>query len=215
MKKRLLLGVLCAFLLCGCHGQTEGDPSSGDATDALEDSAGARDAYYEELIEELRREILAVRTEFYIKENAYMDRIDELEEALAGAEQEEGKPPEKAEFLYSIAEGRATITAYQGGNVEVTIPAELDGYPVVGIADRAFADQRQLVSVQIPQGVTTIGWFAFSGCMHLESISIPESVGTIGYDAFANCNGMLTVRCVSGSYAERYAMSYGIRTEEE
>jgi hypothetical protein len=212
MKKQLLLGILCALLLYGCRGQTGGASLSGDSTDATEETNDTREAYYEELIEALRQEILAMRTDFYIKENAYTDRIAELEERLEKAEKEEGQRPVEAEFLYSVTDGRATVTAYCGTASEVRIPAELGGCPVVGIADKAFAEQKQLLSVWIPEGVTSIGWFAFFGCIRLESITVPESVTVIGYDAFGNCNGALTIRCVGGSYAERYAVSYGIRT---
>ncbi len=40
--------------------------------------------------------------------------------------------------------------------------------------------------VVIPDGVTSIGDKAFSGCESLTSITIPNSVTTIGYRAFAN-----------------------------
>ena len=42
-------------------------------------------------------------------------------------------------------------------------------------------------STIIPEGVTSIGNFAFEGCSSLSSISIPESVTSIGYRAFYAC----------------------------
>ena len=36
----------------------------------------------------------------------------------------------------------------------------------------------------IPSSVTSIGWFAFSGCSSLTSINIPSSVTSIGHSAF-------------------------------
>ena len=41
-------------------------------------------------------------------------------------------------FVYSLANGQATILEYTGEDVNVTIPDELGGRPVVGIAERAF-----------------------------------------------------------------------------
>ena len=39
----------------------------------------------------------------------------------------------------------------------------------------------------IPDGVTGIGFEAFSGCENLRSVTIPDSVTKIGAYAFNNC----------------------------
>ena len=39
----------------------------------------------------------------------------------------------------------------------------------------------------IPESVTSIGIFAFSGCRSLSEITIPDSVTSIGYNAFRDC----------------------------
>ena len=41
--------------------------------------------------------------------------------------------------------------------------------------------------VVIPEGVTSIGSGAFSGCSSLTSVTIPASVTSIGYETFSNC----------------------------
>lgn len=43
---------------------------------------------------------------------------------------------------------------------------------------------KEVTSVKIPSGVTSIGYDAFSGCSSLASITIPDSVTSIGGDAF-------------------------------
>lgn len=48
-------------------------------------------------------------------------------------------------------------------------------------------------TVQIPDGVTRIGSYAFSGCRSLHSIAIPDSVTTIGSCAFENCDSLRSI----------------------
>ena len=45
----------------------------------------------------------------------------------------------------------------------------------------------------IPEGVSTIGAFAFHGCSSLTSINIPDSVTNIGTFAFYNCNSLKSI----------------------
>ena len=54
----------------------------------------------------------------------------------------------------------------------------------VSIAEYAFYDCTGLVSITLPNSVTTIGRGAFWGCHGLEELDIPNSVTSIGRDAF-------------------------------
>ena len=47
----------------------------------------------------------------------------------------------------------------------------------------------------IPEGVTTIGEYAFASCDSLTSVTIPDSVTTIGEEAFSSCTSLKTVYC--------------------
>ena len=53
-------------------------------------------------------------------------------------------------------------------------------------------------SVSIPNGVTSIGNYAFSGCSGLTSVTIPNSVTTIGRSAFTNCTKLASVNIPDG-----------------
>ena len=63
-------------------------------------------------------------------------------------------------------------------------------------------------SVKIPEYVTGIGNYAFSGCTGLTSVTIPNSVTRIGTAAFSGCTGLKTVEIKEGNetlYIEDHA----------
>ena len=71
------------------------------------------------------------------------------------------------------------IDNYKGNATTVNIPAKIKNLPVFSIGSSAFADNKKITSVVIPNGVTEILDRAFSGCTNLTSVtfggSIPES----------------------------------------
>ena len=67
-----------------------------------------------------------------------------------------------------------------------------------------YAYRSYITSVNIADGVTTIGNFAFDGCSSLKSITIPENVTSIGSNAFYLCSNINTlnynaINCIVGS----------------
>mgnify|MGYP002706907091 CR=1 FL=1 len=60
---------------------------------------------------------------------------------------------------------------------------------VTGIGDDAFSYCNGLTSIEIPEGVTSIGSYTFSDSS-LTSITIPASVESIGYSSFSDCRGL-------------------------
>ncbi len=56
-----------------------------------------------------------------------------------------------------------------------------------------------ILSVSLPQNLTSIGEFAFVGCTSLTSITIPNSVTGIGERAFDGCTGLTSIVVESGN----------------
>ena len=81
---------------------------------------------------------------------------------------------------FEIKDG--VLVKYIGDSSVVVIP---DG--VISIGDFAFNYRDNLTSIVIPNGLTSIGYGAFSNCGGLTNITIPDSVNKIGDEAFANC----------------------------
>ena len=50
-----------------------------------------------------------------------------------------------------------------------------------------------MTSITIPDSVTSIGDFVFSGCTGLTSITIPDSIKNIGIASFADCVGLTSI----------------------
>ncbi|MBY0244161.1 MAG: leucine-rich repeat protein [Sphingobacteriaceae bacterium] len=66
------------------------------------------------------------------------------------------------------------------------------------LGNYAFAGCSNLSSIKIPLSVTSIGSFAFKECQQLTSIDIPSSVLSIGYASFSNCTMLQSISIPSG-----------------
>lgn len=77
--------------------------------------------------------------------------------------------------------GPAIDTQTEG---EVVIPAEVNGYTVVGIGGWSFRNCQKITAVSMPTTLTYIGESAFRTCYGLAEVNIPEGVTTIGERAF-------------------------------
>ena len=96
-------------------------------------------------------------------------------------------------YKYSVYYGEATITGYSGSGGSITIPSEIDGYPVTSIGYEAFFHCTSLTSVIIPDSVKKIEAHAFWMCSSLVSVSIPYGVENIGSWMFWDCTSLTTV----------------------
>jgi len=90
-------------------------------------------------------------------------------------------------FNYFHENGKITITSYwiNKSETSITVPATIDGKPVVAIDDYAFKEMKKLHTVQLPDSVERIGYQAFTLCTALKTVNFPKNLTYIGTEAFA------------------------------
>lgn len=105
-------------------------------------------------------------------------------------------------IYYSISSAEdltCRVTGYSSSDYtrEISIPQSVEYnnkvYKVVSIGYKAFANCRNLRSVDIPSSIKTIGEQAFYGCSNILSIVIPNSVTSIGKRALYDCGNLASV----------------------
>ena len=95
------------------------------------------------------------------------------------------------DFKYIVVKANAYICGYSGSSKKVKIPSEIDGMPVVGITDNAFAKTSA------------------------QEITVPSSVSEFGKNAFGEEDGETrTIVATNGSPAEAYALSAGMNLKK-
>ncbi|MDE7223158.1 MAG: leucine-rich repeat domain-containing protein [Acetatifactor sp.] len=148
----------------------------------------------------------------------------------------EGETETRENPYYMVtAEGEIIITG-SPNQEEIIIPAEIDGMPVVGIAENAFLNRNDIKKVTIRSGVRYVGEYAFAGCETLKAVTldnglqyigkgafsgdsilkeiwIPDSVAFIGENAFGDCIELETIKFPQTAHVDDYAFE-GSRWQE-
>ncbi len=93
------------------------------------------------------------------------------------------------EFTWSFDETNNcyNLTSFTGSSTAVVIPANINRIPVRNINERAFEGNENILSLEIPASVQSIGAYAFSGCSGLKNLSLNEGLKTIYSGAFVGC----------------------------
>ncbi|MBR2354212.1 MAG: leucine-rich repeat protein [Clostridia bacterium] len=163
---------------------------------------------------EYQKEIKKLQAQLAELKNSVPSSSDSSSTDSGSAEQTEGsdtattEKPSVSQFLYKKEGTTAIITGYTGSDSHIVIPSVIDGYQVTAIGDSAFTSKK-IKSVIISNGIKKIDWFAFNECTALVSVTIPQSVTSIGYSAFAPQSNTFTIYCHNDSFAHKYAKSYG------
>ena len=105
------------------------------------------------------------------------------------------------DYTYTVSDGGATITKYNGSGGAVAIPSTFGSHPVTAIGNYAFSEHTLITSVTIPDSVTNICDWAFLLCSSLATVTIGNSVTNIGGYAFAECPS-LTAMTIPNSVSD-------------
>ena len=108
-------------------------------------------------------------------------------------------------FFYDGSNGY--LTGYYGTESALTLPAGFIAYDETEMAEYeiysyAFYGRNDLMSVTIPDSVTSIGELAFYNCSGLTSVTIPESVTSIGSSAFRDCSNLTEINYNAAAVAD-------------
>jgi len=114
---------------------------------------------------------------------------EELTEDTEASQQD----TEQMDFEYTVRDGVASVTGYLGTDTHVVIPAYINGIQITSIANNAFQNCENLQTIELPEGLQTIGAWAFAES-GLTQIQIPDSVSEIGENAFINCVALEKVK---------------------
>ena len=102
---------------------------------------------------------------------------------------------------------------FRGPYFNGIIPSQIDGIQVTTIRENAFKGKcKELDNIMIPEGVTSIGDFAFAE-NQLTSVTIPSSISSIGTHAFSNCQLKNVIFLGGVTSIGNFAFTYNQLTE--
>ena len=89
------------------------------------------------------------------------------------------------------------LTYYNGTNAAPLLTVQLP-QGITALGEYAFRSCSALTTVTLPETLTSIGNYAFLRCSALTSITLPEGVTTIGDGAFSNCTVLTSIDLPDG-----------------
>ena len=105
----------------------------------------------------------------------------------------------------------ASIIDFNDSIAEVYLPSEVvvdsESIPVKEIGSRAFEDNTTIISLIIPDSVTTIGEDAFRDCSNLTTVTFGENSQLTTIGAFRDCSN-LTIYCEVASEPSEWGFSW-------
>jgi hypothetical protein len=123
-----------------------------------------------------------------------LDSIDDFPDSIANlSESKLLELSPLSHFEYSVLNDSVTITGYIGEEINLVLPAEIEGKSVTSIGNAAFLGCTNLKSIIIPGSVEYINKDAFAACVNLETVTIMDGVKGIIDDAFERCLSLTSI----------------------
>lgn len=94
---------------------------------------------------------------------------------------------EHGSIQYGLNGETAVVIGYRGKDMEVVIPASVEGYKVTQIGKKAFLSNKVLRQITLPESVARIDDWAFACCAKLAKIILPYHRMEIGQGIFKDC----------------------------
>ena len=123
-------------------------------------------------------------------ENGYVAYY--AQKVLTG-EDERGELFDVGDYSFYKQGGEYILYRYNGSDKELALPGFVASGHTYKIGRNAFKENKKIISVVIPDSVTSIGANAFSNCSSLTSIVIGENVSMIEEHAFFYCSSLTSV----------------------
>lgn len=172
--------------------------------------------FYRERVTELTSEHAALEKAYQVLEeerDALQAQCEELRATLARERRAHAQGNSLAFLQWKQIEVKKQqrmilITDCSEGAKHIVIPEMIDGLPVLGVEEEAFADCESLESVDIPDGARAVAERAFVRCPNLKTVRIPKSVVWMGDDSFDGSPQTAFI-CAEKSYAYWYAKDKG------
>ena len=108
-----------------------------------------------------------------------------------------------------------TIQTYLKDNSGISLALNLEGakeltvLPGSNTITNGVTDWPGLVSIVLPEGLTTISSYAFWECTDLTEVTLPSTLETIGSSAFAYCSGLTAIELPKSLKTLQYSAFFG------
>lgn len=100
-------------------------------------------------------------------------------------------------FRYASVRGESvSITGLSGNPDRLFVPSACEGRKVTEIAERAFANHPEITEIEIPDGICSIGNYAFYNCVNLKKLTLTDSVRDYGDGVIRMCPSLREIRIV-------------------
>lgn len=96
-------------------------------------------------------------------------------------------------FGYIIYNDGVKITECLKYDEQIIVPEQIEGKPVTVIGDDAFYQHKNMVSITLPDSVTSIEGAPFYRCYSLAKINISANVDFIGDESFFRCSALTEI----------------------